>query len=131
MAARKLKINSKTNLSNKKSGGKTAEYLADLKVMGDEPTFAPDQEPTDLQYLKALQWYNVMFSRDSARKFVVEYLKTKSRLEDIAKFKQVPDCWIPVHMGWIARLSLRGVKLKQRSYIAFENMLDECFTKIQ
>jgi hypothetical protein len=130
MAARKLKINSKTNLSNKKSGGKTAEYLADLKVMGDEPTFTPDQEPTDLQYLKALQWYNVMFSRDSARKFVVEYLKTKGRLEDIAKFKQVPDCWTPVHMGWIARLSLRGVKLKQRSYIAFENMLDECFAKI-
>lgn len=130
MAARKLKINTKTNLSNKKSGGKTAEYLADLKIMGYEPTFAPDQEPTDIEYLRALQWYNVMFSRDSARKFVVEYLKSKNRDVDVMKFKRVPDCWVPVHLGWIARLSLRGVKLKQRSYDAFENMLEECFTKI-
>jgi hypothetical protein len=128
MAARKLKITNK--LTKKTGGGKTAEYLSDLKVMGDEPTFSPLVEITDIEYLRALQWYNTMCTRDTARKYTETYLKKLGRTSDCVKLKQIPDVWFSVQTGWIARMAIRGVKLKQRTLNAFETLLSESFTKI-
>lgn len=131
MAARKLRTTQKKKMSDKRtSSSKTAEYIFNLKYMGDEPHFSPLVEVTDAEYLNALLWYNTMCSRDSARKYTETYLKKQGRLNDCSKLKQVPDVWFPSHIGWIARLAMRDTKLKQRTFDAFESRLQDAFSRI-
>lgn len=111
-------------------GSKTAEHLLNLKQMGDEPTFSPLIELDDNSYAKALLWYNTVCSRDDAREYATTYLKKLGRTEDAKRLKQVPDSWFPVHIGWIGRMAVRGIKLKRRSLEAFEKRLSEALTKV-
>ena len=122
-------VQSKVKERNIKSS-KATEFLLNLKQMGDEPTLAHLSELPDEEYTKALRWYNTVCSRDDAREYAEKYLKSSGRTGDAKRLKQVPDAWFPIHIGWIARMASRGVKLKQRSLDAFEKRLAEAFTKI-
>lgn len=122
-------VQSKVN-GRKIKASKTTEFLLNLKQMGDEPTLSHHAELPDSEYTKALLWYNTVCSRDDAREYAEKYLKSSGRTGDVKFLKQVPDVWFPVHIGWIARMASRGVKLKQRTLDAFEKRLAEAFTKI-
>lgn len=111
-------------------GSRTAEHLLNLKQMGDEPTFSPVNEIDDNSYSKALLWYNTVCSKDDAREYAEKYLRQLGRTEDAKLLKRVPDSWFPVHIGWIGRMAVRGVKLKQRTLDAFEKRLQEALTKV-
>lgn len=111
---------------------RTTEYLLNLKHMGSEPDFSKSREVelSDNEYAKALTWYNSVCSKDDARAYTFDYLTSIGRTSEANKLSKVPDAWFPLHVGWIARLAMRGAKLRQRTYQAFEERLAAAFAKI-
>lgn len=109
---------------------KAAQMLADIKHMGEEP-FQKGESPTDLQYMQALNWYNVMCTKVEAREYLELYLKSKSRASEIKTLRKVPDSRVPDHAAWIARMVSRGVNLTSRSVNKMESLLKECYLHVE
>jgi hypothetical protein len=112
--------------SLKKKVGKATGNLLNLKYLGDEPQFV--NEPTDLQYMKALTWYNYMCTKADARNYIETYLKNTKRQNLIKDLRRVPDIRINDQSAWIARMLTRGAPLKQRSKNKFEELLNQSLT---
>ncbi len=117
--------------SLKKKVGKATGNLINLKHLGDEPLFV--SEPSDLDYSKALTWYNYMCSKVDARNYLETYLKNTKQHALIKDLRRVPDVRINDQSAWIARMLTRGAPLKQRSKDKFEELLKETlsFAEIQ
>jgi hypothetical protein len=107
--------------SLKKRVSKTAGDLVNSKHLGDEPLFT--ETPTDLQYMQALTWYNIMRSKSDARTYLETYLKNVGRNTTIKTLRRVPDVRISDHAAWIARMLSRGCKLTERSKDKMESLL--------
>ena len=85
------------------------EYMINKKYLGDEPHFTGPLSQSD--YISALNWYNYMETTDDARRYIEEYLRANNRRRDIETLRQVSDKWLPVTIGWVCRLHLRGYQL--------------------
>ena len=77
-------------------------YMINVKYLGAEPTFTG--EVSELEYGKALSWYNYMNTVDDARTYLNDYLAPK-------KLTGVPDVRINMTAAWISRMLKRGYKL--------------------
>lgn len=106
---------------------RTEQYLINIKYMGLEPEFTSDRLITDLEYSNALTWYNYMCSRGEARTYLETYLKNTGRDKDLKLLKQVPDNRFSEHVGWIARLLSRGVKVSDKTRDTLEIKLKNMF----
>lgn len=100
---------------------KSETYLVNSKYMGDEPVAS--KEFTDLDFMKALNWYSMMCTVDDARTYLKDYLKAKGRSEDIKQLSKVSDTWIPTTVAWVARLELRGFKVPEASLASMQSRL--------
>ena len=92
-------------------------YIINRKYLGDEPVF--EGTLTESEYIKALNWYTSMCTRDEAREYIEEFLKAKKRTDDLKKFKSIPDTRVNLTAAWQARLINRGYKLPNESNYAF------------
>lgn len=104
-------------------------FLINKKYMGDEPTFK--DKVSDLEYTKALNWYNSMCNSEEAREYIETYLKNQSRTSELKKFKTISDYRIPTTAAWIARMISRGVKLPDTSISFFEKKLAESLSFVK
>jgi len=86
---------------------RSAQYLTDLKHMGEEPDVAGKTLfGTELGHV--FSWYNYMCSRTEAREYVENYLKSHKRQADLVAFRKVPDAYIDTVAAWQARIMMRG-----------------------
>lgn len=108
---------------------RTEGYLINRKYLGDEPILKDDY--TNIEYGKALTWYNYMCTTSDAREYINEYLELKGRNKELRAFKSVPEVNVPTTAAWIARIMTNGAKLKQDNVDFFESKFAECLTKAQ
>lgn len=109
--------------SLKKKLTKTTGDLVNSKHLGDEPLFK--EVPSDLDYMKALTWYNLMRTKSDARSYLETYLKSNGRNATIKTLRRVPDIRISDQAAWIARMLSRGSKLTERSKNKMESLLQD------
>ena len=101
-------------------------FLVNKKYLGDEPSFKG--KLNNLDYMKALNWYNIMCDPSEAREYMETYLKNQARTNELKKFKTISDNRIPTTAAWIARMHARGVQLPDTAIPFLENKLKESLT---
>lgn len=83
----------------------------DPTMTGSEPSWA-DQDSSknsNVDLIKALNWYNYSFSTKDAKEFVLDYAKSVGRTKDeLALIKSIPDNKFNRQLGWIARMMCVG-----------------------
>jgi hypothetical protein len=70
-----------------------------------------------------------MCSRVDAREYVEAYLKANKRNDDIKTLKRVPETWVNLQAGWLARILTRGGILNDAYMAKLELRIKEMFTK--
>lgn len=101
---------------------RTAEYLANLKYLGEEPVWT-GQTLGFVDYTKTMTWYNYMCTKDDARSYLETYFKNTGRNADLKRLKGVPDSRIVDQAAWCARVLSRGAKLDENSMKSMENLI--------
>lgn len=96
---------------------KTETYLVNLKYLGDEPTIIN----TQLDYIKALNWYNTFCSKDDAREYLNTYLQSSKSSIKIKSINGVPDNKIVNTAGWVARMINRGISVPESAKVFLDN----------
>lgn len=75
------------------------------RFFGDEPDITDFSINTDL--IVAYNWYNYVCSTEDAKKFVIEYLKSKNAKKLVAVVEQLDPLELR-HIGWNLRIKSRG-----------------------
>lgn len=99
---------------------------ADAQYYGPEPNFLNDQYKGSLT--EALNWYSRFYDSKDAKEFIANYVE-KNRTADIAKLiRKAPDIEVSTSLGWVARMSLRGLTLdegqKARLTVQIDRLVD-------
>lgn len=85
----------------------------DYKYMSLEPLFTPDMVNRQSALIGGLNWYSKFYGRKDAKELMVQYLELTGN-ESLAKVvRKVDECEINSSMCWLARMSLRGLKLTE------------------
>jgi Mor family transcriptional regulator len=109
--------------------GKTAQYIADLKFMGEEPVVYGIVELDDITLTKIFNWYNYMCTRSDARQYLKDFFKIQGEDTNLELLATVPDIWISVTAAWYARILNRGGILGMSHVKKFRFRLTEMFSK--
>jgi hypothetical protein len=109
--------------------GKTAQYIADLKFMGEEPVVKGIVELDDMTLTKIFGWYNYMCTRSDARQYLQDFFKIQGEDTNLEMLTTVPDIWISVTAAWYARILNRGGILEMPHVKKFRFRLTEMFSK--
>jgi hypothetical protein len=99
-------------------------YLINRKYMGDEPEFLGAM--TEGEMAIAYNWYNAMADKSDIKEYTETWLKNQKRLDELKKYRAVPDEWINHTCGAIARLINRGFDVPAHS----KKFLEETFAYI-
>jgi hypothetical protein len=103
--------------------------IADSKIMGVEPIWVDDYEPTNYQseYGNALSWYNFIVDQKDCRAFLVDWFKEdKDKLKTLSK---VPDTLLPRTYANSARIAMRGFPLNERDKSRIWEKVEETVNK--
>lgn len=114
----------------KVTAGKSVQYIADIRHMGEEPDLKG--KFLDERLLsRTFNWYNYMCTRVQAREYIEAYLKANKRVGDLKVLKKVADVWIIPQAGWLARIVARGGILSDVYVQRLELRLTEIFAKAE
>jgi len=102
-------------------------YLINRKYMGDEPEFLGAM--TEGEVAQACNWYNCMCDKSDAREYTETWLKSQGRLDEVKKFKSIPDEWVNLTCAWIARLLAKDYEVPAHSIEFFEKTFAYTLTK--
>ena len=102
-------------------------YLINRKYMGDEPEFLGAL--TEGEMAIAYNWYNTMADKSDIKEYTETWLKSQKRLEELKKFKAVPDEWVNHTCGAIARMINRGYEVPAHSAEFLEKTFAYTLTK--
>lgn len=87
----------------------------DYNLYGSEPNFSVNQpNPNTRMYVlgAAFNWYSRFFSRKESKEFLIEYLERIGQDKETIKLvNRSPDYKMIPGVGWLCRLSLRGLEL--------------------
>lgn len=111
MASRQKLAAVKTLKSKKVKASKVAQYLADTKHVGEEPTITHNRRLEGIELIRVLNWYNYMCTKNDARDYIETYLKNTGRNKELKLHKSIPDVWVSLQAGWLARILSRGGKV--------------------
>jgi hypothetical protein len=105
----------------------------DDKYLGSEPSWNKEQKHTDLDMMKAFNWYNYFCNRKDAKTFMLEYLKALNRSkEEISSVSSLSDSSVSHQLGWLARMLSMGFvpSEKTKEYFAksYRNLIKETKT---
>jgi hypothetical protein len=96
---------------------------ADAQYYGPEPNFLNDQYKGSLG--EAFNWYSKFYGTKDAKDFIISYLE-KNGKSDVLKFvKRAPESEVSSSIGWLARMSLRGLKLDDRYQARLQQQIDK------
>jgi len=92
--------------------------VTDIKYMGDEPKWTNQADWNDSDrkgnMARAFNWYNYSCDRKQARSFFEDYCTTIEDLKQYkAKFKRLPDTAFALTTGWLCRMILSGLELRE------------------
>ena len=107
---------------------KSEEYIVNLKYLGDEPTLKDSYTQGD--YIRVLNWYNVMTPVDDAREYLATYLKSQNKVAVAKQLGKVPDSYFPRTAAWVARMLTRGIKVKQESVQYMNTAIDSALQNV-
>lgn len=88
---------------------KSETYLVNRKYMGDEPVY--EGNISDIELLKAFNWYNVMVEEEEAREYINSFFNKIQKPQIARKLKRVPYARFKKSSIWIMRISMMGGKL--------------------
>jgi hypothetical protein len=97
-----------------------------------EPTWEAQKETcTQIDLVKAFQWYNDNKASKDARKYLIEYLVKNNKINPLQKqaADYLNDSWNIVD-GWFARLLSRGAKVPERSLNSFWDRMQEFISRL-
>lgn len=88
---------------------------ADLKFIGAEPLWKDGYEPEDyqLEFGKALNWYNYIVDAKDCRAFLVDWFKTNGSKEQLKALSRIPDRLLPRTYANTARIAMRGFPVSE------------------
>lgn len=83
----------------------------DTKYVGPEPLFLEQPENRNSEIIRSLNWYSRFYGRKDAKELIVQYLDLNGN-ENLAKImRKVEESNLNLSMCWLARMTLRGLKL--------------------
>jgi len=103
--------------------------IADSKMMGVEPIWSTEYEPTNYQseYGNALNWYNFIVDQKDCRAFLFDWFKEdKDKLKTLSK---IPDKLLPRTYANSARIAMRGFPLSERDKSRIWDKVEETVNK--
>lgn len=129
MAGKTPPVLKKAPRTRKVRASKSAQYLTDLKNMGDEPVVT-GRTLDGLELGKLLNWYEYMCSRKEAREYMEQFMKSHGRNAEISVLKRVPEVWIDPIGGWLARIITRGGNLGPDGITRVNRRIDETLSRV-
>jgi hypothetical protein len=95
----------------------------DAKFIGSEPEWLT--QPTDETRVgtlaKAFNWYNYSYSRKDAKDLIIQYFEVNKKAKELKLMRGIPDSRVKTTTGWICRMSVMGLQLKDYE----QSILDE------
>jgi len=106
---------------NQRAKNNARRKLLDAQHAGEEPNIT--EKSTNLDLIRAYNWYNYAYTSDDAKSFVLEYLKTKKVSKKVLKkVGQIKP--IDLHnIGWNCHILLSGGKLPEEMHKKVFNKL--------
>lgn len=106
---------------------RTKIMTIDRLYLGDEPInigVLTDEDRGSPLYIKALGWYNYMYSVDEAKEFILEYMRKNEYPRDqISAVRRANKNATVTTIGWQARIMMNGNTLSPKSMEFFHNRL--------
>jgi hypothetical protein len=86
---------------------------------GEEPFFGvqPNPDFRTSALAKGFSWYNTYYGKKEAKELLTGYLEHNDRAQDAKLVRKVADGEISMTMGWLARMTLRGLELNEPEQI--------------
>jgi hypothetical protein len=95
----------------------------DAKFIGSEPEWLT--QPTDDTRVgilaKAFNWYNYSYNRKDAKDLIIQYFEVNKKAKELKLMRGIPDSRVKTTTGWICRMSVMGLQLKDYE----QSILDE------
>lgn len=87
----------------------------DSKYYGAEPSFIeqPSSDSRNGILVRSMNWYQHFFGTKEAKAILVQYLTQNKKLNEAKILGKVPDSDFIPTLGWLARLSMRGLVLTE------------------
>lgn len=105
---------------------KTTKHVEELHI-GREPAIGANLLSV-MDMLAAYRHYNYFLGRKEAVQYLYDYLEANDK-ETANKLRYVDDIYIPLTLGWIARLLSRNCAIPEESFDYFVRTLDETIRK--
>lgn len=103
----------------------------DIKYYGGEPFFTEDMPNRSSAFAQGLNWYSRFYGRKDAKEMIVQYL-TLTGNEGIAKVvRKVDEGDLNPSMCWVARMTLRGLKLTEEEHKRLQNEITRLVKSVQ
>lgn len=102
----------------------------DTKYIGDEPKFLEQPKNRNLALITGLYWYNRFYGKKEAKEFLITYLENNGKASQAKKLNSVSDSYMSMPIGWLARLSLRGLSLNDEEKQKISNEVERLLAKV-
>ena len=98
----------------------------DTKYYGTEPEFKVQPTPEDrtTALTQGLRWYSRFLTRKDAKDLLVQYSEFVGKPEQGKSLRKVEDSELNLSICWLARMSLRGLKLTEDETIKVNNEIN-------
>jgi hypothetical protein len=95
----------------------------DTKYMGTEPYFPvqPEGSERNIALARSFNWYNRFYSKKDAKELLCQYLDHNERTSDAKIVRKVEDREFLMTLCWLARMTLRGLELKDQEQETLQN----------
>jgi len=95
----------------------------DTKYMGTEPYFPvqPEGSERNIALARSFNWYNRFYSKKDAKELLCQYLDHNERTSDAKIVRKVEDREFLMTLCWLARMTLRGLELKEQEQKTLQN----------
>lgn len=101
------------------------------KHLGDEPIISEKSSRVDL--IHAYNYYNYHYTHDDAKKFVLEYTKTKkscAKLQELIRRINKINSYDLINLGWNCKILLNGGKLPEEVHTKIWSKLELLVKKV-
>jgi hypothetical protein len=104
---------------------KVSDQAINLAFYGPEHVPPAGIEMSDMERVKAFNWYGYNCDVSDARQYLTDLLIKMERKEDVKVLRSVPDAWVNNTAAWLARLVMLGADLPTASLEFLNRAIDK------
>jgi len=93
----------------------------DTKYKGEEPNFNIQPENRVVSLAKGFNWYNHFYAKKEAKEFICQFADRHIKPQDAKILHKVDEKEVNLTLGWLARMSLRGLELSEHEDLTLRN----------